>query len=572
MEKHLFKHKFLLISKFTWGLMETIVSLVAAFFMGYIVDCIVDKDLKKLMWGIAILITLMLVQFIVIYMYRYLEGKFIKASIKDLKDVVFDSVINYDVKRFNSESTASYISNLTTDMDIISKKYYRSVFEIFENLTLLIGGVAYMIFIHPLMAAIVVGMGLFMLLIPTFMGKALGRKQKSYSDSMEEFRTITQDNLSGFEVIKSFNIGSMVFHKFFNANKKSEKAKMKYNNTTQVLDSSCEFLNSLIQTGLTGVGIFLVLKGKMTLGVCISAIQLMNYILQPMSSLSRNISMFKSVKPIIAKLDGLLRKGTKEHKNYEELQGFEKSIEFQDVCFSYTEERKILDGISLKINKGEKCAIVGGSGCGKSTLIKLLLGFYDDYTGTITIDGKDVKDISPSSLYQYICPIEQKVYMMQDTIENNIKLYKEYSPEAVQYAIDNTGLSDLIGSLDQGIKTLVTEDASNFSGGESQRISIARALVKHTPVLILDEATSSLDNINAYNIEKSLMSIKDLTCVEVTHKFNKDILRRYDKVIVLKDGKVVEIGTFDELIDRKQYFYSLYNVTANDVHTQQCAG
>ena len=291
-----------------------------------------------------------------------------------------------------------------------------------------------------------------------------------------------------------------------------------------------------------------------------------------MSSLSSNIGMFKSVKPIIEKLDNLINKRNVAHKNYEELKGFMDFIEFKDVDFSYTKERKILNGISFKINKGEKCALVGGSGCGKSTLIKLLLRFYDDYTGTITIDGKDVKNISPSSLYKCICPIEQKVYMMQDTIENNIKLYKEYSDEAVQYAIDNTGLSELIRSLDEGIKTVITEDGSNFSGGESQRISIARPLVRHTPVLILDEATSSLDNINAYNIEKSIVSIKDLTCVEVTHKLNKDILRRYDKVIVLKDGKVVEMGSFDELIDRKQYFYSLYNVTANNADKNQYVG
>lgn len=574
MNKHLFKYRLLLFFKFISILLEAILALVIAFLMGYTTDCIMNKDLNQLMKSVGLLAIVMVAQFIIIYMYVYSQGKFVKFSIKDFKDSLFNSIINYDIKRFNSESTASYISTLTTDINIIEKKYYNSIFEIFNNITLLIGGIACMLYIHPLMAACVVGTGLFMLLIPVIFNKTLGTRQKNYSTGMENFRVTTQDNLSGFEIIKSFNIAEKFFSRFTEVNNKSEEAKMKFNNFSQSINETCKFLSLLIQLALTGMGVFFVLKGELTFGLCISSVQLMNYILEPMSALSGNISVYKSVKPIKDKLFNILNnaddKGCDEKG--EELLGFNESIEFKDINFSYTEERKILDGISFKINKGEKYAIVGGSGCGKSTLVKLLLRFYDNYTGTIKIDNKDVKTLNPSSLYEYICPIEQKVYMMQDTIENNIKLYKDYNSQLVQDAIEKSGLSDLVKSLDNGIKTVITEDGGNFSGGESQRISIARALVRQTPILILDEATSSLDSMNAYNIENSIISIKDLTCMVVTHKLNSDILSKYDKIIVLKDGKVEEMGSFEELIEKKEYFYSLYNVTTNISYGKEYVG
>jgi len=151
--------------------------------------------------------------------------------------------------------------------------------------------------------------------------------------------------------------------------------------------------------------------------------------------------------------------------------------------------------------------------------------------------------------------------MFDDSIKNNITLYNTYSDKDINNAIERSGLKILVNSLPQGINTSVGEGGCNLSGGEKQRIAIARALIRNTPILVLDEATSSLDNETAYNIESSILRLDNLTSLVVTHKLNKDILRKYDKIVAIKDGQVVEIGTFDQLINRRKYFYSLYNVT-----------
>ncbi|MEF9953559.1 MAG: ATP-binding cassette domain-containing protein, partial [Clostridium sp.] len=242
-----------------------------------------------------------------------------------------------------------------------------------------------------------------------------------------------------------------------------------------------------------------------------------------------------------------------------------KCIEVKAVKFSYTEDRKALNDINLVFEKNKKYAIVGESGCGKSTLIKLIMRYYNDYEGTITIDDKDLKSIYSMDLYKIISMIQQNVFMFDDSIKENIRLFSNHSDEDVIKSCERAGIIGLINTLDKGINSLVGENGNRLSGGEKQRIAIARALINNTKVLILDESTSALDNETAYNLEKSLLQLEDLTMIVVTHKLIKNILIDYDEIIVMKDGYVIEKGSFDELINLKGYFYSLYYIQSDEV-------
>ncbi|WP_415340233.1 ATP-binding cassette domain-containing protein, partial [Clostridium perfringens] len=201
------------------------------------------------------------------------------------------------------------------------------------------------------------------------------------------------------------------------------------------------------------------------------------------------------------------------------------------------------------------------SGSGKSTIIKLLLNYYNDFDGEITIDNISSKDIKPSSLYKMISIIHQNVFMFDGSIKDNITLFENFDELKVEEAIKFSGLNSLVNSLDNGYNSSVGENGQNISGGEKQRIAIARSIIRKTPILVLDEATSSLDNETGYNIENSILSIPKLTCLVITHKLIKDLLIKYDGIIVIQNGTVVEFGNFDELIDMKGYFYSLYNIS-----------
>ena len=285
----------------------------------------------------------------------------------------------------------------------------------------------------------------------------------------------------------------------------------------------------------------------------------MNYIVNPILSFSAIINKIKAIKPINEKLEAIIEESNGEDSGIVK-DSFDKSIEINNLSFSYNEERKILKGVDLSINKGEKVAIVGRSGSGKSTLLRLLLRYYNDYNGEILIDGIDSKDIKLSSIYDMMSIIQQNVFMFDDSIESNIALYGDYSDEEIDKAILESGLKELIENLPNGKNTSVGENGSNLSGGEKQRVSIARALIKNTPIILLDEATASLDAETSFEIENSLLDINGLTSLVVTHKLNPELLKKYDKIIVLESGEVVEVGSFEELIEKKEFFYSLYSL------------
>lgn len=298
-------------------------------------------------------------------------------------------------------------------------------------------------------------------------------------------------------------------------------------------------------------------KGEISVGTAIIIIQLSTHIVGPVKTSISLINQIKSVSLIVDKIDEILCDSSEDIEDLS-LERFEKSIEIKNLNFSYSDERQALNNINLTFEKNKKYAIVGESGSGKSTLTKLLMRYYKNYNGEILIDNKNLQKILSHDLYKNISMIQQNVFMFDDSIKENIKLYADYSDDEILEVCGRSGLSNLISILPNGINSLVGENGNKLSGGEKQRIAIARSLINDTKILILDESTSALDNETAYNLETSLLSINDLTLVVVTHKLIKNILLSYDEIIVMKDGMIIEKGSFNDLIELKGYFYSLY--------------
>ena len=233
---------------------------------------------------------------------------------------------------------------------------------------------------------------------------------------------------------------------------------------------------------------------------------------------------------------------------------FDDIISFSNVDFSYPNtEEKIFNNLSLNIQKGEKIVIVGMSGSGKSTLLNLLLHFYDVTSGHISIDNQDLQDISSESIHNLMTVVQQDVYIFDDTLSANITLNQPFAEDDIKQAVQQSGLENYILENELGLQTL--------SGGQKQRLSIARALIRKTPILLLDEATSSLDNQVTTEIENSILKIRDLTVLVVTHKLNETILKKYDRILFMKDGVIVEDGSFVDLMDRKGEFYKLFGLS-----------
>ena len=338
-----------------------------------------------------------------------------------------------------------------------------------------------------------------------------------------------------------------------------ETSKKKYSILEGIIRGFSLSFSVTIYLGVLLLGGYLMYKKSITVGTAIIIIQLSTHIVGPVKLSISLINQIRSVAMIADKIEEILEDTHDDFENTK-LENFSKSICIENLNFSYTEERKALDNINLTFDKNKKYAIVGESGSGKSTLIKLLIRYYNDYEGKISIDNLNIKNIYSSDLYKNISMIQQNIFMFDDSIKENIRLYSNHDDKDILDACKRSGLDKLLNKLPNGINSLVGENGNKLSGGEKQRIAIARALINNTQILILDESTSALDNETAYNLENSLLNLENLTLITVTHKLIKNILNRYDEIIVMKNGKIIEKGNFEDLINIKGYFYSLYTI------------
>ena len=338
-----------------------------------------------------------------------------------------------------------------------------------------------------------------------------------------------------------------------------ETSKKKYSILEGIIRGFSLSFSVTIYLGVLLLGGYLMYKKSITVGTAIIIIQLSTHIVGPVKLSISLINQIRSVAMIADKIEEILEDTHDDFENTK-LENFSKSICIENLNFSYTEERKALDNINITFDKNKKYAIVGESGSGKSTLIKLLMRYYNDYKGKISIDNLNIKNIYSSDLYKNISMIQQNIFMFDDSIKENIRLYSNHDDKDILDACKRSGLDKLLNKLPNGINSLVGENGNKLSGGEKQRIAIARALINNTQILILDESTSALDNETAYNLEISLLNLENLTLITVTHKLIKNILNRYDEIIVMKNGKIIEKGNFEDLINIKGYFYSLYTI------------
>ena len=212
----------------------------------------------------------------------------------------------------------------------------------------------------------------------------------------------------------------------------------------------------------------------------------------------------------------------------------------------------------MQLDAGKSYAIVGGSGSGKSTLLNLLMGSSSDYQGEICIDGVSIKNIESESLYRLMTSVQQNVFVINDTIRNNVTMFHDFTDDEVTLALKCSGLSEFIAQRSESF--VCGENGANLSGGERQRISIARALLRKSPVLLVDEATAALDAATARAVSSSILDLSGMTRIVVTHRLEETILRRYDQILVMKNGTICEAGNFDTLMQQKGQFYSLFQI------------
>ena len=488
-----------------------------------------------------------------------LKNKLVRQIMSRYKIKVFQSILDRDYRDFSKEKSGKFISVLTENMKKIEQDYLYQYFNISKNLSLMIFSLLAMFIGNWFLTLLVIIASIIPMMISGFIGQKSASLQNRAMVADQKYLAKVKDILAGFLVIKSFNVKDAICEDYSHESEKFDEInfiKGKFDVLANVISQLSGMIVFLVAFG---GGMYLVFNGHTTIGSVTAIVQLVNFVVMPLNEVGMGVSKFREGQ---ATLDAFEVKDVSELQTGETKENFDDVISFSNIDFSYPNtEENIFNHLSLKIQKGEKIAIVGMSGSGKSTLLNLLLRFYDVTSGHISIDNQDIQAISAESLYNLMTIVQQDVYIFDDTLRANITLNQSFTDEEINQAVQQSGLENYVLENESGLQDLCGENGSNLSGGQKQRLSIARALIRKTPILLLDEATSSLDNQVTTEIESSILDIEKLTALVVTHKLNENILKRYDRILFMKSGVIVEDGSFGDLMDKRGEFYKLFELS-----------
>lgn len=503
--------------------------------------------LKKIILYIAVLGCIWMLE-------RFFRNRFIEKAMYQLKGEIFQCVSEKGISAFGKEPTGRYLSILTNDMNSIELNYLQNNFGIFLNCFYFVAALILMLKYDVWMTCCAIGLVCFSLVISVISGNKLTREEKQVSVQNEKFVSMIKDLLNGFSVMKSFKAEKEIVTLFSEENKNLEQKKCRRRKTEAFINLVGNCMGFFVQAGIMLLGAYFAMQGRITVGVLIAFVQLMNYIIQPIQQIPPALANRRAAIGLFDKMAEMIS-DNQEKENGERIEDIGSEISFQNVSFGYDETQKILQDINISFERGKSYAIIGASGSGKSTLLNLLMGGYGTYDGSIFIGGKELKNISTDSLYDLMSIVQQNVFVFDNTIENNITMFKHFAKEQIADAVKKSGLKKLVD--EKGLSYRCGENGSELSGGEKQRISIARCFLCNASILLMDEATSALDAATSAEVENTIIQMTDMTRIVVTHKINPGLLSQYDRIVVMNKGRIEGIGTYNVLKENCVYFNQL---------------
>lgn len=486
------------------------------------------------------------------------QPRFIERAMRQYKDFAFQKLTEKSISSFRDESTATYLSALTNDANGIEADYLAQQLSLITKTVAFIGALAMMLWYSPLMTAIALGVTILPLVASLLTGSKLQAAEKRVSDRNKDFTAALHDCLSGFAVVKNFKAEREIFKLFAESNRALESEKFNKRRIKTLVGMIGAVAGIFAQLGVFLIGAYLALSGYgLTPGVVIIFVNLMNFLIQPIAELPGLLASRRAALGLIGKLAAALEKNPTVCGG-EELSMLEHDIRLERVSFSYNGEKEVLHEISAVFEAGKAYAIVGGSGSGKSTMLHLLMAGSTEYTGNILLDGTELRRMAPESLYEMTSVIQQNVFVFNASIKDNVAMFRSFPQQELDDAIRRAHLTGLIA--ERGESYLCGEGGNGLSGGEKQRVSIARSLLKKSSVLLADEVTAALDAQTAHQVTSDILDLHGITRIIVTHTLEESLLRRYDGIIVLKDGHIEESGSFDKLMSNRGYFHALFTV------------
>ena len=540
----------------------------------------------------------------------FFRTKFSTKAVLQYRNFACDYLLKKKVADFYASNSSVYLSALSTDLMKIKEQFLDQIPIITQIIFCGIGAIIVMLRYNVFLACMSCVLSLIPFFAAVYSGKNMGELEDRLSTKNAEYLAFLKDFSIGFTIIKSYKVEA-IFSKLHGAvNGKTEETMLKRERCVEKVNYFAAISSYVTRLSILFLSAYIAFtRHSISIGTVIAFSQLIHYLIDPLSSLPSMLTEAKAAYRLTDKFWDTIKReevpqNTPENNRVKEEQIAEMQtaiedkkiveeqeirvqkqspdesipslhgellsitsiarkacdISFNHIYFSYSEGKEVLKELNLQVKEGEKVVLLGTSGSGKSSILKILMGMERAQSGTIRIGGQDTMDLGEDRIFKEISYIQQEVFIFDGTIRENICLFQTYREEELQSVIERAGLRNLV--KEKGLDYLCGENGAALSGGERQRISIARSLLRKTPILLADEITASLDKENTYLVLDTLLNIENTTEILVLHDLDSRILSRVDRICVLKNGKVEEEGNFTELLEKKGYFYALYHVEA----------
>ena len=559
---YLIEKKFNIFIVFVLCFITTLISILGTRLNGYTIDNFIETgDMNGLGFICIVLVLMYLVNIFSTYYQNMVMLKIAQRVSATMRKDLFTALQKLPLKYFDSNSSGDLMSRLTNDVDNINTTLSQSVTQLFSGIINIIGMFIAMILLSPILTLIG------MITIPlTFMTtKTLAKKtQRFFVKQQRELGILNgyiEEMLSGQKVVLLFSEEEKVKLEFSEINERLTKSAIFAQGVSSFMGPINNFINNISYLIISVVGGYLILKGsEITVGIVFSFLLYMRNFTRPINEI---MNLFNTIQSALAGAERVFEVIDEEKENDKvdsiDIGNIEGHVELKDVTFSYTNGKEILKNVSLEAKKGEVIAIVGPTGAGKTTIVNLLTKFYNIDSGKILIDGKNIDEITRESLRKMVAMVLQDTYLFSETVSENIRYGRlEASDEEVIEAAKMADAHHFIKQLPQGYDTVLADNGGNLSQGQRQLLAIARAILSNASILILDEATSSIDTRTEVLIQNAMLKLMEgKTTFVIAHRLST--IKNADKILALKDGEIIESGTHDELLAKEGFYANLYN-------------
>ena len=522
MEKILKKHRVLYIATIIVGVIISLVNVLVAYIIGRMIDNITKGGLDKIPFFI-----LQVVLFIVCYtlfgvLYSYLGGTLSRKILHDVKSRVYRNLSVMPIYKYQKRDVSFYYNMLTHDINEINENYIERKYDTVVSIIAFFVSLIALLSINWIMSIIFIGLTLLIVIIPSFLMKLQEKSRINFSSRNEKFMKELENILSGFESVKVLNVGNRLFQKMKKEDRHLEDSRLR----RTVVDSAVSYVVSgisfSVQLLCILVGSYFVIKGKITTGGLIMAVQILNSVIAPINIVSTNKNLINSTRPLREKIEEFLIEPEQAGKKIQE-----GDIVLENVSVNFS-NKQVFHGFNYTFKRNNSYIIIGESGSGKSTLAKLIAGFYSDFDGKILYNNTDIREIDSNSIPGVVRYIGANTYVINDNLRENIRLYREYTDEEVDIVAGKVGF---------GKEMLCKSELGNggkfISSGEYQRIAIARAMLEKPYCIILDEPTANLDKENTKNIQEIIKKLDTPIKIVISHDYDDEYLRSFDNVLIM---------------------------------------